>query len=145
MCHIYVQFLFFLILFLIIKIAINISEILKSHFHKYHPQHYYKSSFHHHNQRHHYLGGHFVNGCFRRWTPIGLFEDCLHAKPLSQDISAASHQTLNISFNPHPLLQAFAFPIYTVLGNSKRKLFLPVSYSVLLQCTLLNVIPKYSF
>ena len=40
MCHIYVQFLFFLILFLIIKIAINISEILKSHFHKYRPQHF---------------------------------------------------------------------------------------------------------
>ena len=108
MCHIYVQFLFFLILFLIIKIAINISEILKSHFHKYRPQHYYKSSFHHHNQRHHYLGGHFVNGCFRRWTPIGLFEACLHAKSLSFWI----YPNIEYLIHPNqPLFQAFCICI----------------------------------
>ena len=57
----------------------------------HHPQHNIQLSFPHHNQRHHYPGCHFVNGCFGRWTPIGLFhEACLHASPIFIQSTASS-------------------------------------------------------
>ena len=59
----------------------------------------------HYHRHDYYLGCHLVNGCFVRWTPIGLFHACLHEQSLLYiRLILANIEYFIQRLPPHPII-----------------------------------------